>query len=120
MKRETIAIKEFTPAPGMTEVDTCGEGSAQARAWEVYQNASCEARTMSQLDHPHVLCLVGITFQPIRLLLEFAPLGDLKHCVQQFRKAQIKLSRRTLKATLIQVNVENELQRFALTLQKPI
>ena len=76
---------------------------AEVMAWDIYQNASLEARTMSQLDHPNILRLIGVAFGPTRLLLELAPLGDLKHCVRRFHRAKVKLSRRTLKATMTQV-----------------
>ena len=79
--------------------------AAEATAWDLYQNANLEARMMYQLDHPHVLALVGLAFRPIRLLLELAPLGDLKSCVKKFQRAKIRLSRRTLKATMIQVYI---------------
>ncbi len=102
-KTETIAIKRFTPTFGLKDIDS--ECSAETVAWEIYQNASLEARMMSQMEHPHILGLIGVTFEPIRLLLELAPLGDLKHCVRKFQKTKVKLSRRTQKTTMTQVSV---------------
>ena len=93
-----IAIKSFCP-----KVDPDSANAAEVEAWEIYHNASIEARLMCQLNHPHVLGLIGITFQPLRLLLELAPLGDLKFCVKRFQRVKVRLSRRTLKATMIQV-----------------
>ena len=77
---------------------------AELKAWDIYQKASQEARVMLPLCHPNILGLIGLTFQPVRLLVELAPLGDLKHCVRRFKKARVRLSRNTLKHTLIQVN----------------
>lgn len=76
---------------------------AELKAWDIYHKASLEARVMSQLCHDHVLGLIGITLQPLRLLVELAPMGDLKACVMKFKKAKVQLSRRTITTTLIQV-----------------
>ena len=102
-------MKEFRSQAGFLEQDM--REAAEATAWDIYQNANLEARMMYQLDHPHVLGLVGLAFRPIRLLLELAPLGDLKSCAKKFQRARTRLSRRTLKATMIQVCQERILQR---------
>lgn len=73
-------------------------------SWDVYLNGSREARMMQQLQHPNILSLIGLTFQPLRLLLELAPLGDLKNCLKPFKREKVKLSRKTLKSLLFQVN----------------
>ena len=78
----------------------------ELKAWDVYQKASLEARMMYQLDHPHVLSLVGVMVQPLRLLVELAPLGDLRGCVRRFERARVRLSRRTIQHTLIQVGAD--------------
>ena len=72
-------------------------------SWDVYVNSSREARMMYQLQHPNILGLVGLAFQPLRLLLELAPRGDLKHCLKEFKEQNMKLNRRTLKAVMLQV-----------------
>lgn len=72
-------------------------------AWDVYLNSSREGRVMYQLQHPNILGLVGLAFQPLRLLLELAPRGDLKHCLKEFKEQGMRLNRRTLKAVMSQV-----------------
>ena len=80
---------------------------AEVRAWDVYQKASLEARVMVQLQHPHVLGLVGLTLQPLRLVVELAPMGDLKSCARSFRRAGVRFSRKTIQTTLVQVSRTN-------------
>ena len=75
----------------------------QLKSWDIYQKASLEARVMHQLSHPNILGLVGVALHPLSLLVELAPLGDLKGCVDRFRREKARLSRKTLKCTLIQV-----------------
>ena len=73
---------------------------------------------MLPLCHPNVLGLIGLTFQPIRLLVELAPLGDLKYCVRKFKMARVKLNRNTPKHTLIQVSIACLL--YVLSTVKPV
>ena len=80
------------------------EHRAELAAWDKYQNASLEARTMVRLNHDNVLRLLGITLTPMRLLLELAPLGDLKTCVEGFKSAGIRFNRRTLRAVMTQAS----------------
>lgn len=80
--------------------------AAQLNAWSMYCKASIEARVMNQLSHKNILGLLGIYFQDkdqISMLIELAPKGDLKSAVNEFKTERIRLSRRTIKATLIQV-----------------
>ena len=101
----SVAVKEFHT----TRVLCTGTAVDQAviaedRAWETYQKASLEARVMIQLQHPNIVNLIGITLQPLRLLVELAPMGDIKHCILKFQKASIRLRRTTFKETLLQVS----------------
>ncbi len=96
-----VAVKQFHS--DMMYIEQDEKAMAELKAWDIYQKASQEARVMLPLCHPHILGLIGLTFQPLRLLVELAPMGDLKGCVKPFQKARIRLSRTTLKHTLVQV-----------------
>lgn len=94
-----VAVKEF-------KVACTGNGSAiltEKKAWKTYKNASREARVMVQLQHPHILRLMGITLRPLRLLVELAPMGDMTSCIKKFKKATVRLRRTTIRTTLVQV-----------------
>ena len=79
-------------------------GPVESSAWEKYQQASREARVMSRLVHDNILGLVGVAMAPLMLLLELAPLGDLKACVEKFhQQVNVKLNVWTLNSTLVQV-----------------
>ena len=97
-----VAIKQFTTMAGKMEEDSVV--AEEMSSWDVYLNGSKEARMMYQLQHRNILSLVGIVFQPLRLLLELAPLGDLKHCLKPFKREKVKINRRTLKPLLYQVS----------------
>ena len=98
---QTIAAKKFTPDVGFMDQDE--DIVAQLKAWDIYQKASTEARVMHQLSHENILGLIGIALRPLSLLVELAPEGDLRTCVERFKKESVRLSRRTMTCTLIQV-----------------
>lgn len=76
----------------------------QMRAWDLYCFANMEARIMNKLCHRNILGLLGVTFWPdLSLLMEYAPMGDMKSILKDYKSERIRVSRRTLKATLIQV-----------------
>ena len=95
-----MAVKEFHTTDVRLGVNE--SIAAEQNAWETYEKASLEARVMVQLQHPHILNLIGVTLQPLRLLVEMAPIGDMKYCIQKFKKASIRLRRKTIKTTLLQ------------------
>ena len=107
-----VAIKQFTnPLLSLkksTETDhvvVYSDVEEESAAWSIYTNSSREGRMMYQLQHTHILGLVGVAFQPLRLLLELAPRGDLKHCLMEFKDQKVKLNRKTLRAVMVQVCV---------------
>ena len=63
---------------------------------------------MSRLVHDNILGLVGIAMAPLMLLLEQAPLGDLKACAEKFQKVKANLNVWTLSSTLIQVILSSD------------
>ena len=97
-----VAVKEFRGDMVVAEQDP--NILAEVRAWDVYQKASLEVRVMVQLQHPHILGLVGLTLQPLRLLVELAPMGDLKSFARRFKRAGVRFSRKTIQTTLVQVS----------------
>ena len=97
-----VAVKEFSKVSACTG-DRSSSILAEKAAWETYENASREARVMVQLQHPHILRLVGVTLQPLRLLVEQAPMGDMTSCIRKFKKATVRLRRTTVQTTLVQV-----------------
>ncbi len=97
-----VAVKEFRGDMVVAEQDP--NILAEVKAWDIYQKASLEARVMVQLQHPHILGLVGLTLQPLRLVVELAPMGDLKSCAKRFRRAGVRFSRKTIQTTLVQVS----------------
>ena len=78
-------------------------GSSDSHAWEAYQQISREARVMCRLNHENILGLMGIVVAPLMLLLELAPLGDLKDCIQKFQKVDVMLNANTVCSTIEQV-----------------
>ena len=105
-----VAIKQFAVPTliGRSSSDSqqtilYSDVEEELAAWDVYMNGSRESRVMYQLQHPNILGLVGLAFQPLRLLLELAPRGDLKHCLKEYKEQNMKLSRRTLKTVMLQV-----------------
>lgn len=100
---ESVAAKQFV-SENMLSADDNSEMVAQLRAWDIYQKASAEARVMYQLSHPNILGLIGISLRPLMLLVELAPQGDLKKCVERFRIKKVRLSQTTLQTTLVQVS----------------
>lgn len=89
----------------MEDDDVIGE---ELNVWDLYINGSREARVMHQLQHTNILGLVGLAFQPLRLILELAPLGDLKNSLKPFKHDKVKLNRRTLRQLIYQVERERE------------
>lgn len=93
-----VAVKTFTVIDGNPSNYTKGE-----IAWHHYQSANTEGRIMASLQHPNILPLVGIVFQPIRLLLEFAPLGSLKNIVNRYYDNSLRIGRYALQKVISQV-----------------
>jgi serine/threonine protein kinase len=96
-----VAVKELAPSRNPTDLQI-PELEPEKRSWAVYHEASVEARMMYQLNHPHILTLMGITLHPIRLVLELAR-EDLASTVVRYQKKNKRFSRRTLRATLTQI-----------------
>ena len=95
---QEVVIKTYTQSESSLALRSKGEV-----AWHYYQSANTEGRIMASLCHPNVLKLVGIALQPIRLLLEFAPLGSLKNVVNHYQDNNAKVNRYALQKVICQV-----------------
>jgi len=96
-KTEQVAVKTFTQPDGSP--------SKAEIAWHNYQSANDEGRIMASLHHSNILPLIGIVFQPIRLLLEFAPLGSLKNIVNRYDDNDSRIGRYALQKVICQVSM---------------
>ena len=92
-----VAIKTFAQPDG--------KPSKEEIAWHHYQSANAEGRIMASLHHPNILPLIGIVFQPIRLLLEFAPLGSLKNIVNRYYENDSSINKFILQKVICQVSI---------------
>ena len=98
-----MAVKELQPSKNpMDATSSHPELEAENASWTIYHEVNIEARMMYQLNHPHILGLLGITLHPVRLVLELAR-EDLASTVSRYQKKNKKFNRRTLKSTLTQV-----------------
>ena len=95
---QEVVIKTYTQSEGSLAIRSKGEV-----AWHYYQSANTEGRIMASLRHPNILKLVGIALQPIRLLLEFAPLGSLKNIVNHYQDNNARMNRYALQKVICQV-----------------
>ncbi len=98
-------MKTFT-APSYIKSTDDDSIQSQLNTWSMYRKVSVEVRVMNSLAHKNILSLIGVCFQSnvqLSVLIELAPKGDLRTVIDDFKKGGVRLSRRTTKETLIQV-----------------
>jgi len=59
------------------------EGMSAAKRLQRFQDFSMEAFFMSQLKHDNIVQLVGLCMNPMCLVTEFVPCGDLYHMIKE-------------------------------------
>ena len=100
-----IAMKVINKA-NYFEMYSDPEINEQMRAWELYYLLNKEARLMNSLCHENLLGLYGVRSWPdLSIVMEYAPKGDMKSILKDYESEQVYLSRRTIKATLLQVKL---------------
>ena len=60
-------------------------------ACEAYLNARKELSILLALQHPNIVPLLGISLQPLCLVLSLAPLGALNDRLKEYRRAGARL-----------------------------
>lgn len=98
-----VAVKEIQTSQAVMNC-RIPELEEETKSWHAYHSGSVEARMMYRLNHPNILSLLGVTLYPVRLVLELAT-EDLTATITRYQKKKKKLNRRTLKATLTQVQL---------------
>ena len=76
-------------------------------ACEAYLNARKELSILLALQHPNIVPLLGISLQPLCLVLSLAPLGALNDRLKEYRRAGARLAHHTLQRIIIQVCLKN-------------
>ena len=70
---------------------------------EAYRKARMELSIILNLDHPHIVGLMGFCHQPMCLILELAPEGALDGKLENYKRVGARLSPRTLQEVIVQV-----------------
>ena len=60
-------------------------------AAKAYTVARQEIAIVSGLKHEHIVAMVGLSVRPLAIVLELAPLGNLKDLLSEFRVAMCKV-----------------------------
>ena len=89
-----------------------GEGGAKGPApmhrgniVQGFNNLKKELSILSPLRHPNIVQLFGVSVEPLGLVLELAPKGDLKAILKEYKEAQNHLQPAAIQAVVRQVCV---------------
>ncbi len=74
-------------------------------ACEAYLNARKELSILLSLRHRYIVPLLGLSLQPLCLVLSLAPMGALYDRLTEFRRAGARLAHHTLQRIIVQVCV---------------
>ena len=80
-------------------------------ACEAYLNARKELSILLTLQHPHIVPLLGISLQPLCLVLSLAPQGALYDKLTEFRRAGDTLPLGAIQQIIMQVRAQKEAER---------
>eukprot|EP00057_Strongylocentrotus_purpuratus_P000847 XP_001184678.3 PREDICTED: leucine-rich repeat serine/threonine-protein kinase 1 [Strongylocentrotus purpuratus] len=71
---------------------------------EAYRTARKELSIINNLDHPHIVPLLGFCRHPMCLILELAPQGALDTRMENFKRVGARLTPHTLQELVVQVS----------------
>ncbi len=74
-------------------------------ACEAYLNARKELSILLALHHDNIVPLVGLSLQPLCLILSLAPLGALNFHLQEHQRAGARLAAYTVARIALQVYI---------------
>jgi Leucine-rich repeat (LRR) protein/GTPase SAR1 family protein len=93
-----IAIKTFDQVLKLNQ-----PANITQEACLLYYTARSEVSIMMSLDHPNILPLCGLCVNPLWLLTQRAPGGDLSSPLKEYRKCNAQILPLTLREVLIQI-----------------
>jgi len=76
------------------------------RACDAYLTARQEVSILQEITHAHIVSLLGLSTQPLGLVLELAPHGSLGDILVKMKSYGQDLSVYTIKQIIIQVVTE--------------
>ncbi|XP_033739221.1 leucine-rich repeat serine/threonine-protein kinase 1-like isoform X2 [Pecten maximus] len=74
------------------------------RACDAYLTARQEVSILQDIQHHHMVPLIGLSITPLGLILELAPHGSLRGILDKIKSGGQRLSVATIKQTIIQVS----------------
>ncbi|XP_069125581.1 leucine-rich repeat serine/threonine-protein kinase 1-like [Argopecten irradians] len=74
------------------------------RACDAYLTARQEVSILQDIQHHHMVPLIGLSITPLGLILELAPHGSLRGILDKLKSGGQRLSVATIKQTIIQVS----------------
>ena len=73
-------------------------------AAKAYTVARQEISILSGLKHDHIVSMIGLTLKPLAIILELAPLGNLKEILEAYKKNVCKLSAFIIQQVAVQIS----------------
>ena len=105
---------EAAAAAGVAGVDDEQKKEAFNKNWnygksirlaaKAYVVARQEIAIISSLRHEHIVTMIGLSIQPLAIILELAPLGNFKDILGEYKKHMCKLSPLIVQRVCIQIS----------------
>jgi serine/threonine protein kinase len=73
-------------------------------AAKAYTIARQEIAIISGLKHSNIVAMIGLSIKPLAIILELAPLGNLKDLLNEYKKSVCKLSASVIQQVCVQVS----------------
>ena len=73
-------------------------------AAKAYTVARQEISILSGLKHDNIVSMIGLTLKPLAIILELAPLGNLKEILEAYKKNLCKLSAFIIQQVAVQIS----------------
>jgi serine/threonine protein kinase len=101
----TISVALKMLIRGVTDMNQHKEGITiqESHFVDALPSARSEVSFLSQLNHPHVVNLLGVCIRPLCVVLELAPLGSLEKIIEEYLLARWVISALSSQLVALQV-----------------